>query len=289
MGPLPALYAIVKKHWHKNEFNRYFALEKIIGRYFQWGSGDMKIRSILRSVAVLFLTTTSTVLAQKSNGSVSGTVFCADTGRPAHFAVVRLYKAQATVLGEGTSARSTADLNGRFTLTSVSPGDYYVDVTMIGYFHPLEQLMRARALGLSEQDEASLRDMLTPVDVVAGQTSSVKVTAYRGAAISGDAEYDDGTPAAEIVISAWEVGVGGKFINAGLTATTDDRGNYRFAGLGGGKFTLEAHAPEMPDMKEPHVYLGNVYNPTAAETIMVKRGEEITGMDFVLPTTRPQS
>lgn len=249
----------------------------------------MKIRSILRSAAVLLLTTTSTVLAQKSNGSVSGTVFCADTGRPAHFAVVRLYKAQTTALGEGTSARATADLNGSFTLTSVSPGNYYVDVTMIGYLHPLEQLMRAKALGLSEQDVASLHDMLTTVDVVAGQTSSVKVTVYRGAAISGDAQYDDGTPAAEITISAWEVGVEGKLISAGVTATTDDRGNYRFAGFGGGKFTLEAHGPEMPDMKEPHVYLGNVYNPTAAETIAVKRGEEITGMDFVLPTTRPQS
>jgi hypothetical protein len=131
--------------------------------------------------------------------------------------------------------------------------------------------------------------MLIQVNVAAGETLSVKVTVYRGASITGNAEYDDGTPAAEIAISAWELGAGGKFISTGLTATTDDEGNYRLAGLDGGTFTLEAHAPEMPDVKEPHVYLGNVYAQTAAETIVAKRGEEITGMGFVLPTTRPPS
>jgi hypothetical protein len=114
--------------------------------------------------------------------------------------------------------------------------------------------MRALALGLSEQNETSLHDMLTPIDVVACQTSSMKVMAYRGAAISGDAKYDDGTPAAEITISAWEVGVRGKLISVRLTATTYDRGNYRIAGLCGGKFTLKAPSPEMHGIRKPHVY-----------------------------------
>jgi len=75
-----------------------------------------------------------------TKGAVTGVVICADTGKPARFATVNLVSVpkkdaktdEQTPDTEGT----TTDLDGRFRLEAVEPGQYLAYATLEGYLDP---------------------------------------------------------------------------------------------------------------------------------------------------------
>lgn len=202
-------------------------------------------------------------------GTVAGTIVFGDTQRPARFAKVSLtpMKSDAdtamqaltkkkdgdvdpkqafnVIMGGLTLLTTQTDLEGRYELSGVAPGDYYVVASVPGYV--------TQGLNADDHDEMSLRGAPT-VHVEANHTVRGDETLERGGIVSGKVLYDDGSPVTGVLVQAISAKkkekVAGDSINPGQimmasmngglkTAMTDDRGVFRIAGLIPGEYRVK--------------------------------------------------
>ncbi len=213
----------------------------------------------------------SSLLPVPGWGTVTGHVVCADTGRPARFALVALYAVPKSVtpapepgsvktdealaaamksIGDTNMVQTQTGLDGAFTATNVAPGDYYAFAGVPGYVQPTNMVQAAYAAGA---------DMTKPlagvpvVHVAADRSQSVEISAMRGAAVSGKVVWDDGSPVARAVVqvippTGKEQPLPQQFamlnmmsvMSGGLMFITDDRGVFRVSGLAPGSYDLKA-------------------------------------------------
>ena len=245
--------------------------------------------------------------AAAPSGTVTGRVIAQDTQRPARFASVML-QSVASASGEGGDGprfgggggvNTRTDAEGEFTATGVAAGDYYVTANAPGYVSERALLQAAVAGGA---DPASLLAGIPQVHVDAGGSSSVTVTMERGATIAGKVQWEDGSPAAGISMSAVAGTASGTASLSGFVqlpevlqgiqspgggsnfATTDDRGAFRIAGLPTGEYLLRTTIQQPMqqggngrgfNVSSPiRVYSPGVFRRADAKTVVVKAGEE---------------
>jgi hypothetical protein len=223
--------------------------------------------------------------------------------------------AQINQAEDRTKEMSTAviaGLDGSFSITGVKPGTYYVHAVYSGYIDPVAEL--------SEEDFASTdptvraRIARIPTVTVNGADSArVDLRLDRGAAISGRILYDDGSPATGWTVSAIEpsspeqgnsltdtvvsmqLGIGGDEI-----PKTDDLGRYRIPALAPGEYAVRAtytaanfaaaqNDPEFDPEKifgsaiNLLVYSGDTFFRADAKSMKVTDGEELSGVDIIVP------
>jgi len=190
--------------------------------------------------------------AATAGATVTGRVVCNDTQSPARFAQVSLIPVNESDDGSGGRTMARTDLDGAFTASPVSAGDYYVTATLTGYVSQQSLLTAAIRAGA---DVTTLLASLPVVHVPQAGSVTANVTIERGATIAGKVLWDDGSPAMGIGISAFmpstttsatqmqrlPQGLGG-FAASGF-ATTDDRGQYRLTGLAPGDYLVRATMP----------------------------------------------
>lgn len=219
-------------------------------------------------------------------GTVTGHVYCADTQKPARFANLRLQPVDAQGGRFGfRGGFATTGSDGSFRITSISPGDYYADVTMPGYVQPLRGLLRDLD-NLAPADRDRITAQLTRVSVSANQTANVQIMLYRGAAISGSVSFDDGTPAAGVPVQAFILTASTGTQVAGSArqqsfagfAQTDDRGQFRLTGLADGSYVVFA----APRSIFP-IYYGNTIERGKAKKLDIHAGDEVPGVDIQIP------
>lgn len=241
------------------------------------------MRIVYRCVILIFAYSLTTVAQQPPTGktpdpqndrsvttTVTGHVYLNDSKTPARKATVYLQPA-ASLLADVPPNRGNSKDNGSVTMeietlfdgsysfTHVPSGSYYVLASCPGYISPYRMISLAEArspygdwepLGAAQKTakEIVLRS-LPRVDVQSGLPASIDVFLERGAAISGNVSYDDGSPAAGL-----EVNVLARMLQEGKEAwaqfemspnlaldrvVTDDRGNYRISGLPARKYVVE--------------------------------------------------
>ena len=252
------------------------------------------LRTGFTTLAGMFLLNAAVVHGQMQSGTggLTGQVFCSDTQKPARFAIVTLVpdvtetdSAYQNRRGFGSSRAATA-ADGTFTMKDVSAGTYDVQVVMPGYIQPVRQLEM-----FTDGDAATrqvLLKMLTKVTIEAGQTATATVTAYRGADLVGSVDYDDGTPATGVTVSALiaianaGTGAAGTLRGVGGNFQTDDRGHFHLSGLADGTYTIQA-MPRAGGLFP--LFLGNTIDRSKATMITVKSGEERSGLDLVMDLT----
>jgi 5-hydroxyisourate hydrolase-like protein (transthyretin family) len=197
-----------------------------------------------------------------ASGTVTGHVLLDDTKGPAHNATVHLQPAaelEADAPSGQTAGRESgsvtvgvqARLDGSFAFSHIAAGHYYVIASCPGYISPNTLLSLAeersgygdwRPLDLAHAAaKKRILAALPRVTAQPGVPAAIDATLDRGAAISGAVTYDDGTPAAGLRVSALaRMTENGKETWAefntrphgqGESVFTDDRGNYRIAGL----------------------------------------------------------
>jgi len=204
-----------------------------------------------------------------ANGTVTGHAILSDTKGPARKATVYLVPT-ATMLEDGPNDHSQVDggvtigvetrFDGSFSFSHVAAGTYYVIASHPGYVSPYVALSVAEARSLygpwqplTPSQESAKQLVLKTIPQIAiesGQPVTVDVSLERGAAVSGNISYDDGTPAAgfEVTVLARMIKQDGKEAweqfkpppNSLFQVDTDDRGNYRITGLPARQYIVQA-------------------------------------------------
>ena len=206
-------------------------------------------------------------------GTVSGHVVCADTQRPARFATVMLLGVPSATPApkpdpKATSAQQMAamrtsmnamklvqtqtDIDGVFTASGVASGDYYVFASVPGYIQPSNFVQSAMEAGA---DPHKSIPGVPQIHVTADHPSQADVAVERGAAISGQVRWDDGSPVTRALITLIPptldkpkelppefamLGMAAATGGGGILAFTDDLGAFRISGLSPGDYLVKA-------------------------------------------------
>jgi hypothetical protein len=240
-----------------------------------------------------------------TKGAVAGTVFCADTGKPARFATVTL----TPVPGKGVKpenpeplhaeATSVTGLNGEFRIEAVAPGQYYAFATLDGYLDPLRSIDFQRLENLSsDQDRAQdaidqWKEQLAEVTVQVRRVSNATLQIRRGAEIDGAVSFDDGSPAIgmhfqlsrKTAKNGW-TGVGTSIFEGwALDTMSNSHGRFSIGNLPPGEYKLCALLPVDAEDSAPAICLGNTLRKKNAVTLKVSAGEIAKDQEIVIPLT----
>ncbi len=260
--------------------------------------------------------------AKRATSTVTGHVYCADTNAPARMASVMLEPVhvvdEAGVVTTGSHSQITMTavqtaLDGTFAIPKVSPGAYYVVAYKPGYLSPLATFPSDVLEHPSEEDRKRIAATVPKITVEAGLPASIDLRLERGAAISGTILFDDGTPAADLVVHALARHTQGEKdtwsplpatpIIMSSEARTDDLGRYRIVGLAPRDYMVEVDL-ELQD-RDIGITIGSgatsmMYRPVArisffsgdtarkhdAKSFKLGPGEERTGEDISIPLSK---
>ncbi len=189
----------------------------------------------------------------------------------------------AAQAGGPTSILSAVtDSNGRFRFTEVPAGNVTVKAQSLGFFAPPVNGYYGPTASVTAVVSAN-----APVDV--------RVTMIQGGTISGRVVDAAGKPLSDTPVQALQRAYSNG--NATFTETnikqTDDRGEYRLYRLPPGEYFLAVN-PRRPPLRgnnrsgeEIPVFtmFPGVSNPSMAERIVLRGGEELSGYNFQLKST----
>jgi hypothetical protein len=166
--------------------------------------------------------------AATGTASITGRVVAADNGRPLRLAQVQL---NSPAIGRTRTGRT--DANGQYSFTGLPAGRYTLTASRPGYvmqpFGPADVLDGAYPLDLAEGQRAERIDFALP----------------RGGAITGRVVDEAGDGATGVRVQALRLqysNVGTRTVPAGVSAPTDDLGQFRIYGLTPGDYLVRAEA-----------------------------------------------
>jgi hypothetical protein len=258
-----------------------------------------------------------------ASGTVTGHVICADTNGPARIAHVVLQPVvdntsdtKTTSTGRPRVAPTTLVetlLDGSFTVSNVSPGNYYVFVEKPGYLSPLALLSREDLNHPTPRTSDLIAKLLTPVSVAANRISTVEVRILKGAVISGTVRFDDGSPSSNAGIKLLTREKPGKWepfrtrqLASGFGAdNTDDQGRYRLSGLPAGEYLVKTDLT-LSDITVDRVfgeqrsssnyirysldiYFGDSLRQRDAKPVKLEEGQEYGTGDITIPISKLHS
>ena len=218
-----------------------------------------------------------------AKGTVTGTVICADTGKPARFATVELVRSTVGTGEEKSSEPATAitGLDGKFSFQGVTPGDYYAFATLDGYLNPLYGVDFGAVDTNASDDKVNAelidqwKEHMVNVSVSAQHASDASFSIERGAEISGTVTYDDGSPAAGLRLALYRKnakggwsGVGPQFLDSfPLDEKIGARGRYSIANLPAGEYIVCSLLPGDNRANSLQVCPGNTFRKRDAKSL----------------------
>ncbi|MFP5275650.1 MAG: collagen binding domain-containing protein [Acidobacteriota bacterium] len=254
-------------------------------------------------------------------GAVTGHVYCSDTRTPCRFATVSLQPIQALANARAVgierltasdwkkvrakSYSAVTDIDGRFEITGVADGEYYVYAESAGYLDPY-RLATTGALGDASQSLDALEKLLPRIRVAAGAETTAELTLVRGGSIEGSVRFDDGGYAYWASIDLYRKDSVGKWkryedqylFDQRMTTPhyADDRGRFFIEGLVPGTYTIKATLPEPRVIEGLGVVLesggadslavfnGDKFRLKDASPIELQEGEDRSDIDIEIPT-----
>ena len=252
---------------------------------------------------------------QGASGLVEGRVTCNDGNVPARGASVQLIPLARLLPNESSgggssqdSPTTSSDFTGVYSLPSVEPGTYIVNVTMAGYEDGL-RLTRATLNRYTPDQQKSILAAFPQVIVKAGGSVHQDLILRRSGAISGRVSVDSGGTIPQSRVTATLVasdtavsGGSAEHSEFSQSAFTDDRGVYRIAGLPPGNYRVSVRVaesffgtrlgglekvtvvPQRTGVADLTVFVPEVLAPPDAKTIKVADGDEASSIDIMIPT-----
>jgi Carboxypeptidase regulatory-like domain len=211
-------------------------------------------------------------------GKISGHVYRADNGQPISKAIVTLFLG-ATRTPDRTT-RTEAD--GSYSFLNVDANTYAVEATRSGY---VDGFFR-------EDGEKSDLNRVSHIDLAAGQArGKIDIRLGLAGVIAGRISDSDGEPVYGLQVFAIRPSYseGGHMTEVELCETrTDDRGEYRLAGLKPGSYLIRAGgaAKQTGSITEGRAWtFAAAYFPgfpqaAEAQTVKVAAGAEVDAIDL---------
>lgn len=238
--------------------------------------------SLLR-IALIAAVLQTAATSQIPGASLEGLVVEQATGRPIAGAIVELTGIAAPQPGPRDwrvrSFSTVSDVDGRFLLTGVPPGEAY-------------QLTATRSpdfvAGVNGQRHPD--DPWIPIALNAGQQlTGLRVSLTALSSISGNVVNHEGKPQREERVMALTVRYrdGHRVFESESSAYTDSQGNYRIAGLSPGRYVIRIRPPIRVSARSStrgseaaSLYSPDTMNPGNAEVFEVGRTASIEGVNL---------
>jgi len=252
-----------------------------------------------------------------ATGSIHGFVFCGDTHKPARGALVMAQGLPSNKERSYNPGMTRTAMDGSYTIANVTEGEYGIAAFLPGYLSPLDTLSVDDIDG-SNSDAVMVKRFAAAgtVNVTAHQSASHDITLTRGATVSGRVLFSDGSPASQVSISVEDINAKPHHTKAGepdvdlsalfktmfthQTNGTDDEGHFRISGLATATYRVAAVSASAKaiegdegmasifggissDPEGLHVYSGDTLHKNAAKTYELRPGDNITGIDIVIP------
>ncbi len=239
-------------------------------------------RSIVQTLAFVTCVAAPVAISTQSSStaatsSVSGVVIVAGGDDPVPGAAVSL---RHSIGGTLAGVQVLTDAGGRFVLSQVPPGRYYLIAQHASFL--------TGRFGAATGDELAVS---IPVDT--GKSwDNLRVPVHRGAAITGQLLTATGTPQSATLVSALRID-GGDGIprrDGSVTTTTDGNGVFLLAPLRPGEYLLAA-LPSEPTSRKAIPLSSVVFYPGTtrqqdAQRIVLADREERAGVTFACPPPR---
>jgi hypothetical protein len=239
----------------------------------------MAMKSILALGLSTIFCLTIPAFGKEGTGAIEGLITAADTNAPLRDAVVTLSGPfAATYLGirdqpsSPPLLRTETDRNGRFVFTGLDAGNYEIRATKNGY---------------AASDWAYETRATELVPVAAGQqVKGVALKLASAAILTGTVRNPAGEPVqganVRVLRRSYRESTRPHFIFCPGGAQTDDRGEYRIAGVPSGSYLLRVTPPR--DAKDiPQLYFPDTTDYRAAQWITIA-SREVRKIDFSLRT-----
>jgi Carboxypeptidase regulatory-like domain len=215
---------------------------------------------------------------------ISGIVVRKDDSAPLKGAVVQLLETED---GEHTIAAKTA-VDGRFELKNVPSGQYHLTVTRNGYYRT--------EYGQKKPGDPGATFSLRPGQKV----TDLLFKLGRAGVITGHVFDEDGEPMPRTVVMAMRMVYenGHKELRPETPSQSNDLGEFRLYGLSPGRYYISAESPHWEhvvgerefsggdkssgDKSYAKMYYPSATDPGRASVIIVKEGEEIPSIDFLM-------
>jgi hypothetical protein len=224
---------------------------------------------------------------ERGTAVIRGQVVAADTGAPLRRAQIRAF-----AQGGGGNGVTQSDAQGRFELTQLPAGRYFISAMRSGYV--------SLQFGQKAPNQPG-----TPVEIRDGQTiDKVNLALPRGGAISGRVVDDLGEPIASVEVGVQRFAYMGGSRRLGPAGAqggndrTDDLGQFRLYGLPPGEYYVSATLRPMEFMGPNAVvasgqsdgyastYFPGTTNLAEARRVSVRAGQDVMNVSFALVSAR---
>lgn len=253
---------------------------------------------------------TSAKEAKAPTGTLTGTVYCADTNMPARLASI--YLVHISDNSFGSQSYGETDLEGRFAADRIPEGTYYVVAVLPGYLNLLSAVTEEHLDELSDEERKSLLAQIQNVSISANQPAQTSIRLERGAEIDGTVAYDDDSPGIGLRIH-YELksnspdptfGIERRFGSTNYSRQgppmTDDRGHFRIMGMPPGTYLVSTVLPSLAAERPSNrltqmidaetggvvVYAGGSLRASKADLIKVEAGGASKDVDITIPLSR---
>jgi protocatechuate 3,4-dioxygenase beta subunit len=220
---------------------------------------------------------------ESGTAAIRGRVVTAASGDP-------IRNARVSLTADHELPPLLTDADGRFAFAALPAGDFTVDASKPGY---AKGVFGARTAGGAG----------TAIHLAAGASiEDVVIALARGAAISGSVIDDAGEPVggASVMIERASIPIG--TLPSPTVALTDEKGDYRAGSLPEGRVRVSVFAAARDLVMLPNgggvmtnggslgdrIYYPGALKANDGEPIMLQRGEEKRGIDFVVPARAPR-
>lgn len=215
------------------------------------------------------------------NSAIEGVVVKAASGEPLRRATVRLNNLQG---GQPNNLSATTGVSGRFLFQNLTPGTYSLYATRPGYIDRNE-FDRGKGNGVTTLE---LRPGEAVRDIAIRLGAAVTIS---GRIFDEAGEPLNGASVGVMEYSAWPPGQ--RRLQQVSGGQSNDLGEYRIFGLRPGRYFLYAQYPQQDGTADnsdenggdqayaPYFYPGTA-EPSAAQRLVVRTGEDLSGIDFTL-------
>lgn len=277
-----------------------------------WALCRLMFRVVVMATVVYAAGTAAQQPLPPATGTVTGHVYLSDTGAPARLATVGLQPIEVKVDDRPFEQRradpmlplTVVGLDGSYSIAYVAAGTYYVVVKQPGYLSPFAQFTTAELAHPAPDVQQKIDATLPMVMVLPNNTATMDIHLTKGASLSGQVRFDDGSPDAQAHVVLMQQDAKGKWttVDSASRAAVDDQGRYRITGLDAGSYLLRVDVSI--DDKFVDQYLGHEGRSTAmtrynmnfysgdtprlrdAKPVQVETSQDMTSADVTIPVSK---